>query len=111
MHNVVPECSHPQPNNLGDADKRSVEEEEWYEWDDDYRAVSSICAGQGLRFAVSNLPQLTSLELLSHELEDAEQQIFRKFHTWRQLRWEHSHITTYLPSIKLDVPCIHSPAC
>ena len=52
----------------------------------EYCSMSRACAGQGLRIAVSNLPQLTSLELDSVEMYDVEQRSFRLLHPWTQLR-------------------------
>lgn len=49
-------------------------------------SMSRVTAGQGLRFAVSKLPQLTSLELYSVEMYDVEQRSFRLLHPWRLLR-------------------------
>ena len=87
MEFVLPEYDMSWQKAMADADMGAVlSEDEIWSRTDGYRSVSRVSAGQALRFAVSNLPQLTSLELVSVDLEDAEQQTFRLFHSWKHLR-------------------------
>ena len=106
MQSVMPEYSTPRSKVMEDEGERSErEDEDDCDWSDQLCAICSVCAGLCLRIAVSNLPQLTSLELTYVEMEDAEQQAFRFYHSWRHLRCER-HFTTCLSLTKCNVSCM-----
>ena len=86
MEFVVPEFHKSRPKGMTDADEMSLHSEEEHIVTEGYRSISRVNAGQGLRFAVSKLPHLTSLELISVDLKDAKQHDFRLLHSWKHLR-------------------------
>ena len=97
MEWVTPDYSDPSSHVMEDKGRRAdFDEESEFDWPLQLCKLNCVCAGQCLRIAVSNLLQLTSLELFWVEMEDAEQQAFRFYHSWRHLRWEKLHSTVSL---------------
>ena len=87
MKDITPDYIDPSSDVKEDEGRRSeCEDEDDCDWNLQLCAMYCICAGQCLRIVVSNLPQLTSLELTCVEMEDAKQRAFRFYHSWRHLR-------------------------